>query len=325
MFIRAVQNGRPTWEYQKQQRQVLYNKTDFTWSNLMTNTSSRSSSEMSLYLMFLSLKNLGKDLGGNNLSKLLFCRGLEAHAKSEQFRTFFRLPKEENLLEVHESFLWVPFSHFNTLGKICLSENYLCFASQDGSQCHVIIPMREVRRSNDGITWLPRALLKFRAHHADERQHHFVSPALLLSFQVVNVEKPDSGSRALTVCVRGKRAMRFSEVREYQRLANTIRSRCGISPSPQHSASSEVEYLNTILKKNVLYCKRSVAGKKKKYVCVLSRPYEGSVSRSLTTLRTTQRTLRWWWDRRAVARLSARRLSWLFSTLRMLRTSTPKW
>uniref|UniRef100_A0AAQ5XEW4 TBC1 domain family member 8B n=1 Tax=Amphiprion ocellaris TaxID=80972 RepID=A0AAQ5XEW4_AMPOC len=127
-------------------------------------------------------------------------RGLEAHAKSEQFRTFFRLPKEENLLEVHESFLWVPFSHFNTLGKICLSENYLCFASQDGSQCHIIIPMREV----------------------------------------VNVEKPDSSSRALTVCVRGKRALRFSEVRDYQRLANTIRSRCGISASPQHSASSEV-------------------------------------------------------------------------------------
>ncbi|KAM9347905.1 TBC1 domain family member 8B isoform 3-T3 [Symphorus nematophorus] len=125
-------------------------------------------------------------------------RGLEAHAKSEQFRTFFRLPKEENLLEVHESFLWVPFSHFNTLGKICLSENYLCFASQDGSQCHVIIPMREV----------------------------------------VNVEKPDSSSRALTVCVRGKRALRFSEVRDYQRLANTIRSRCGISASPQHSADN---------------------------------------------------------------------------------------
>uniref|UniRef100_A0AAQ6AD16 TBC1 domain family member 8B n=1 Tax=Amphiprion ocellaris TaxID=80972 RepID=A0AAQ6AD16_AMPOC len=79
-----------------------------------------------------------------------YCRSaaqhsLEAHAKSEQFRTFFRLPKEENLLEVHESFLWVPFSHFNTLGKICLSENYLCFASQDGSQCHIIIPMREVK------------------------------------------------------------------------------------------------------------------------------------------------------------------------------------
>uniref|UniRef100_A0A4W6FGX1 TBC1 domain family member 8B n=1 Tax=Lates calcarifer TaxID=8187 RepID=A0A4W6FGX1_LATCA len=129
-------------------------------------------------------------------------RGLEAHAKSAQFRTFFRLPREENLLEVHESFLWVPFSHFNTLGKICLSENYLCFASQDGSQCHVIIPMREV----------------------------------------VSVEKPDSSSRALTVCVRGKRALRFSEVRDYQRLANTIRSRCGISASPQHSTSAEVTH-----------------------------------------------------------------------------------
>ncbi|XP_068600556.1 TBC1 domain family member 8B [Brachionichthys hirsutus] len=126
-------------------------------------------------------------------------RGLEAHAKSEQFRTFFRLSKEENLLEVHESFLWVPVSHFNTLGKICLSENYLCFASQDGSQCHIIVPMREV----------------------------------------VNVEKPDSSSRAVTVYIRGKRALRFSEVRGYQRLANTIRSRCGISASPQHSASSE--------------------------------------------------------------------------------------
>uniref|UniRef100_A0AAY4AXZ0 TBC1 domain family member 8B n=1 Tax=Denticeps clupeoides TaxID=299321 RepID=A0AAY4AXZ0_9TELE len=69
--------------------------------------------------------------------------GLETHARNEAFRAFFRLPREENLLEVYESFLWVPFSHFNTLGKICVSENYMCFASQDGSQCHLIIPIRE--------------------------------------------------------------------------------------------------------------------------------------------------------------------------------------
>ncbi|KAL0994207.1 hypothetical protein UPYG_G00119230 [Umbra pygmaea] len=127
-------------------------------------------------------------------------RGLEMHARNEQFRAFFRLPKEENLMEVYESFLWVPFSHFNTLGKICLSENYLCFASQDGSQCHVIIPMREV----------------------------------------IGVEKTDRSSRALTVCVRGKRALRFSEVRDFERLANGIRIRCGMTASPQHSASTEV-------------------------------------------------------------------------------------
>uniref|UniRef100_A0A4W5KUQ1 TBC1 domain family member 8B n=1 Tax=Hucho hucho TaxID=62062 RepID=A0A4W5KUQ1_9TELE len=127
---------------------------------------------------------------------------LETHARNEQFRAFFRLPKEENLLEVYESFLWVPFSHFNTLGKICLSESYLCFASQDGSQCHVIIPMREV----------------------------------------IGVEKPDRSSRALIVCVRGKRALRFSEVRDFERLANAIRRRCGMTASPQHSASTEVTY-----------------------------------------------------------------------------------
>uniref|UniRef100_A0A8C9TK32 TBC1 domain family member 8B n=1 Tax=Scleropages formosus TaxID=113540 RepID=A0A8C9TK32_SCLFO len=74
-------------------------------------------------------------------------RGLETHARNEQFRAFFRLPREENLLEVYESFLWVPFSHFNTLGKICLSESYLCFASQDGSQCYVIVPIREASSS----------------------------------------------------------------------------------------------------------------------------------------------------------------------------------
>ncbi|CAB1352759.1 unnamed protein product [Coregonus sp. 'balchen'] len=120
-------------------------------------------------------------------------RGLETNARNEQFRAFFRLPKEENLLEVYESFLWVPFSHFNTLGKICLSESYLCFASQDGSQCHVI-----------------------------------------------GVEKPDRSSRALTVCVRGKTALRFSEVRDFERLGNAIRRRCGMTASPQHSASPEV-------------------------------------------------------------------------------------
>ncbi|KAG5284183.1 hypothetical protein AALO_G00023840 [Alosa alosa] len=127
-------------------------------------------------------------------------RGLETHARNEAFRAFFRLPREENLLEVYESFLWVPFSHFNTLGKICVSENYLCFASQDGSKCHLIIAMREI----------------------------------------LSVEKPDRSSRALTVCMRGKRALRFSEVRDFERLAGTIRRQCGNTASPQHSASSQM-------------------------------------------------------------------------------------
>ncbi|KAG9338921.1 hypothetical protein JZ751_024311, partial [Albula glossodonta] len=143
-------------------------------------------------------------------------RGLETQARNEQFRAFFRLPREENLLEVYESFLWVPFSHFNTLGKICVSESYLCYASQDGSQCYVIIPIREARSP--------------------------ASPTAPFSSKpdsVVGVEKPDSSSRAVTVCIRGKRALRFSEVRDYERLASGIRRRCGAVASPQHIATGE--------------------------------------------------------------------------------------
>uniref|UniRef100_A0A8C1UEI9 TBC1 domain family member 8B n=1 Tax=Cyprinus carpio TaxID=7962 RepID=A0A8C1UEI9_CYPCA len=127
-------------------------------------------------------------------------KALEIHARNQSFRSFFRLPQEENLCEVHESFLWVPFSHVNTLGKICVSENYLCFASQDGSQCHLIIPL----------------------------------------WEVFSVELPDRGSRALTVCLRGKRALRFSEVRDFERLAATIRRKCGTAGSPQHYISNPV-------------------------------------------------------------------------------------
>uniref|UniRef100_A0A673L704 TBC1 domain family member 8B n=1 Tax=Sinocyclocheilus rhinocerous TaxID=307959 RepID=A0A673L704_9TELE len=125
-------------------------------------------------------------------------RALEIHARNQSFRAFFRLPQEENLCEVYESFLWVPFSHVNTLGKICVSENYLCFASQDGSQCHLIVPL----------------------------------------WEVFSVELPDRSSRALTVCLRGKRALRFSEVRDFERLAATIRRKCRTAGSPQHFISN---------------------------------------------------------------------------------------
>uniref|UniRef100_A0A8B9HEK0 TBC1 domain family member 8B n=1 Tax=Astyanax mexicanus TaxID=7994 RepID=A0A8B9HEK0_ASTMX len=134
-------------------------------------------------------------------------RALEVHARNQAFRAFFRLPQEENLCEVYESFLWVPFSHYNTLGKVCVSERYLCFASQDGSQCHLIIPLREV----------------------------------------CVVELPDRSSRALSVGVRGKRAFRFSEVRDFERMAATIRRKCFNSSSPQHSASAQVTSLMSYL------------------------------------------------------------------------------
>ncbi|XP_062997913.1 TBC1 domain family member 8B [Elgaria multicarinata webbii] len=126
-------------------------------------------------------------------------RGLESRAHSEQFNAFFRLPKEESLCEVHECFLWVPFSHYSTLGKMCISENYVCFASQDGSLCCVIIPLREV----------------------------------------IAVEVADPASRALSIATRGKRAFRFSEVRDVEQLVPKLRSKCDATASLQRPAGTE--------------------------------------------------------------------------------------
>ncbi|KAJ6663251.1 hypothetical protein lerEdw1_010387 [Lerista edwardsae] len=127
-------------------------------------------------------------------------RDLEHRAHSEQFTAFFRLPGAETLREVHECFLWVPFSHYNTLGKMCISENYICFASQDGCLCCIVIPMREV----------------------------------------VAVEVSDPASRSVSIATRGKRAFRFSEVRDFEHLVSKLRSQCGATTSPQHVVTTEV-------------------------------------------------------------------------------------
>ncbi|XP_041492793.1 TBC1 domain family member 8B [Microtus oregoni] len=118
-------------------------------------------------------------------------RGLEYRAHSEQFKAFFRLPKEETLKEVHECFLWVPFSHFSTHGKMCISENYICFASQDGNLCSVIIPLREV----------------------------------------LAVDKTDDSNRSVIISIKGKTAFRFSEVKDFEQLVAKLRLKCRAASS----------------------------------------------------------------------------------------------
>ncbi|XP_055673780.1 TBC1 domain family member 8B isoform X1 [Falco peregrinus] len=127
-------------------------------------------------------------------------RGLESRAHSEQFSAFFRLPKEETLKEVHECFLWVPFSHYNTHGKMCISENYICFASQDGSLCSVIIPLREV----------------------------------------TGVDKADPANRGVSISTKGKTAFRFTEVRDFEQLVAKLRMKCSATSSPHHMINTEV-------------------------------------------------------------------------------------
>ncbi|XP_036316628.1 TBC1 domain family member 8B isoform X1 [Pipistrellus kuhlii] len=127
-------------------------------------------------------------------------RGLEDRAHSEQYNAFFRLPKEETLKEVHECFLWVPFSHFNAHGKMCISENYICFASQDGNLCSVIIPFREV----------------------------------------LAIDKTHDSSKSVIISIKGKTAFRFSEVIDFEQLVAKLRLKCGTTSNQYHDISTEV-------------------------------------------------------------------------------------
>ncbi|XP_075395544.1 TBC1 domain family member 8B isoform X2 [Tenrec ecaudatus] len=127
-------------------------------------------------------------------------RGLENRAHSEQFNAYFRLPKEETLQEVHECFLWVPFSHFNTNGKMCISENYICFASQDGNLCSVIIPLREV----------------------------------------LAIDKTNESSKSVIISIKGKTAYRFTEVNDFEQLVTKLRLKCGAASTPCHDIGAEV-------------------------------------------------------------------------------------
>uniref|UniRef100_A0ABI7Y1N7 TBC1 domain family member 8B n=1 Tax=Felis catus TaxID=9685 RepID=A0ABI7Y1N7_FELCA len=127
-------------------------------------------------------------------------RGLENRAHSEQFSAFFRLPKEEALKEVHECCLWIPFSHFNTHGKMCISENYICFASQDGSLCSIIIPLREV----------------------------------------LAIDKTNDSTKTVIISIKGKTAFRFSEVKDFEQLVAKFRLKCRAASAPYHDISTEV-------------------------------------------------------------------------------------
>ncbi|PKU40312.1 tbc1 domain family member hypothetical protein [Limosa lapponica baueri] len=143
-------------------------------------------------------------------------RGLESRAHSEQFSAFFRLPKEETLKEVHECFLWVPFSHYNTHGKMCISENYICFASQDGSLCSVIIPLREV----------------------------------------TGVDKADPANRGVSISTKGKTAFRFTEVRDFEQLVAKLRMKCSATSSPQHVINTELKEKMKEQSWNILFVER---------------------------------------------------------------------
>ncbi|NWU94402.1 TBCD9 protein, partial [Upupa epops] len=71
-------------------------------------------------------------------------RDLDARAKSERYRSLFRLPKDEKLDGHTNCTLWTPFNKMHILGQMFVSTNYICFTSKEENLCSLIIPLREV-------------------------------------------------------------------------------------------------------------------------------------------------------------------------------------
>ncbi|XP_018611783.1 TBC1 domain family member 9-like isoform X2 [Scleropages formosus] len=71
-------------------------------------------------------------------------RDLDARAKSERYRSLFRLPKDEKLDGHTDCTLWTPFSKKHVVGQLFVSKNYICFSSKEEAQCSLVIPLREV-------------------------------------------------------------------------------------------------------------------------------------------------------------------------------------
>ncbi|KAF6041304.1 TBC1D8 [Bugula neritina] len=71
-------------------------------------------------------------------------RDLDARARSEAYRTLFRLPIAERLDGDTICCLWLPFKKTHTSGRLYVSKNYVCFDSKDQDDVQLVIPLRMV-------------------------------------------------------------------------------------------------------------------------------------------------------------------------------------
>ena len=85
-------------------------------------------------------------LDRQNASKFvsLLKRDLDAKARSEKFRSIFRLPNREMLDGNVVCSCWTPYAKRYVAGKIYISSNYICFASKIAKQVEIIIPIRDI-------------------------------------------------------------------------------------------------------------------------------------------------------------------------------------
>ena len=89
-----------------------------------------------------TLPNLDRTNSAKFVSQLK--RDLDAKARSEAFRSMFRLPNRELLDGNVLCSCWTPYAKRYVSGKIYISLNYICFASKIAKQVEIIIPVRSI-------------------------------------------------------------------------------------------------------------------------------------------------------------------------------------
>ncbi|XP_054734320.1 TBC1 domain family member 9 [Anastrepha obliqua] len=92
-------------------------------------------------------------LGRKTSNKPGLLRDLTARQKSEEYRSYFRLPQTEIIDGQIKANIWTPYSKRYVGGNIYLSRNFFCFRSDVPDLVSLVIPMRNIKsveQKNDG-------------------------------------------------------------------------------------------------------------------------------------------------------------------------------
>lgn len=84
-----------------------------------------------------------------SVAKPFLLRDFTAQQHTMEYRTFFRLPNTEKLDGMVKANLWMHHSKRSASGTIYLSQNFLCFRSEVKDLVSLIIPLKNIRVSDE--------------------------------------------------------------------------------------------------------------------------------------------------------------------------------
>lgn len=132
------------------------NNKSFTFGLLFSGTETynliEQLSKMAMQKMIYSPNSsaeLEPNAGPSSAIKPFLLRDFTARQHTDEYRTFFRLPRSEILDGMVKANLWLHHNKRHASGTIYLSQNFLCFKSQIEGWVSLVIPLKNIR-----VSWL---------------------------------------------------------------------------------------------------------------------------------------------------------------------------